>query len=149
MVAKDYLLTGPSFTVNGDEDELTVTFNNPRELQQLVVAHANFTFDLGGLPPPQLSLRSTALTENTSRRQRELTKAGAEQTTDILGHVALVHSVATGTGHFQLQRPFHVNWGNFRHKVPSIDFFITDHTGARVNFLMEVTDSIYRYNFAG
>ena len=149
MPRKQYVLTGPSFTVNDDQNELSIAFQNPRELQQVAIAHAAFTLDLGGNPPAQLTLRSAALSENTSSRTRELSSAGAETTTDVLGHVTLVHSVATGTAHFQLQRPVAVTYGNFKHKVPSMDFYLTDHTGARVNFLMTATETITRYDFAG
>ena len=56
MPRKHYVLTGPSFTTNVAEDELTIAFQNPRAFQQVTIAHAGFTLDLGGNPPPQLTL---------------------------------------------------------------------------------------------
>ncbi len=149
MPRKLYHLSGNSFTTT--EKELTVTFANPRELQQVTVTHAAFTLDLGGPdPPPQLYLRSTALGAATHSRARTVTAAGKEEMSDVLGHVSLVqaHDLSS-TGHFELTRPVAVNFGTFKGKMPTMDFFLTDHTGARVNFLFQVISSIDRYQWEG
>ena len=151
MVRKNYYLSGPSFTVNGTEDELTCVFENPRALNQVSVVHAAFTLDLAGpAPPMQLYLRSHELSLVTSSNARELTAAGQEHTTDILGHVTLVNAHdLSSTGHYELQRPVVLNFGTDPRKVAEIDFYLTDHTGARQNFLMEITETIDRYAWGG
>ena len=145
MPRKQYYLSGNSFTAT--DDELTVTFDNPRALQSVHIAHAGFTLDLGGPdPPPQLYLRSAALAAATHSRARTVTINGRETMSDVLGHVSLAqaHDLSS-TGHFELQRPVTVNFGNFKGKMPTMDFFLTDHTGRRVDFLFEVVSSIDRY----
>ena len=96
MVRKQYILTGPSFTFEENDEEevleLNAKFENPRALRQVSVTHAGFTFDLGNSPPPQLYLRSKALAEYTTSSARELGQQGAETSSDVLGHVALVHA---------------------------------------------------------
>ena len=151
MPRKQYYLSGNSFTANDKGDGLTVTFDNPRELQQVSVTHAGFTLDLGGPdPPPQLYLRSESLGAATHSRARTVSSAGKESMSDVLGHVSLVqaHDLSS-TGHFELTRPVSVNFGTFKGKMPTMDFFLTDHTGARVKFLYQITESIYRFQFAG
>ena len=130
---------------------MTCVFENPRALNQVSVVHAAFTLDLGGPDPPmQLYLRSDALAQVTSSNARELSAAGAERTTNILGHVTLVNAHdLSSTGHYELQRPVVLNFGTDPRKVAKIDFYLTDHTGARENFLMEVTETIDRYAWAG
>ena len=145
MVRKQYYLAGNAFTAT--DDELTVPFDNPRALQSGHIAHAGFTLDLGGPdPPPQLYLRSAALAAATHSRARTVTINGRETMSDVLGHVSLAqaHDLSS-TGHFELQRPVTVNFGNFKGKMPTMDFFLTDHTGRRVDFLFEVVSSIDRY----
>ena len=112
MVRKNYYLSGPSFTVNATEDELTCVFENPRALNQVSVSHAAFTLDLAGPDPPmQLYLRSDALAQVTTSNARELTAEGQERTTDILGHVTLVNAHdLSSTGHYELQRPVPVGF---------------------------------------
>ena len=151
MVRKNYYLSGPSFGVNGSEDELTCVFENPRALNQVSVSHAAFTLDLAGPDPPmQLYLRSDALAQVTTSNARELTAEGQERTTDILGHVTLVNAHDnSSTGHYELQRPVVLNFGTDPRKVAKIDFYLTNHTGGRENFLMEVTESIDRYAWGG
>ena len=149
MVRKQYYLSGDSFTAT--DDELTVTFDNPRELQSVSITHAGFTLDLSGPdPPPQLYLRSAALAAATHNRARSVTAAGREGMSDVLGHVSLVqaHDLSS-TGHFELTRPVTVNFGNFKGKMPSMDFFLTNHTGTRVPFLFEIVSSIDRYQWEG
>ena len=149
MPRKQYYLSGNSFTAT--DDELTVTFDNPREMTQVHIVHAGFTLDLAGPdPPPQLYLRSTALAAATHSRARTVTAAGREAMSDVLGHVTLAqaHDLSS-TGHFELQRPVTVSFGNFKGKMPSMDFFLTDHTGRRVDFLFEVVSSIDRYSWGG
>ena len=149
MPRKQYYLSGNSFTAT--DDELTVTFDNPREMTQVHIVHAGFTLDLGGPdPPPQLYLRSAALAAATHSRARTVTVNGREAMSDVLGHVTLAqaHDLSS-TGHFELQRPVTVSFGNFKGKMPSMDFFLTDHTGRRVDFLFEVVSSIDRYAWGG
>ena len=149
MPRKQYYLSGNSFTTT--PDELTVTFNNPRDLQQVTVTHAGFTLAVDYLtPPPQLYLRSAALGAATHNRARTMSAAGAESMSDGLGHVSLVtpHDISS-TGHFELTRPVAVNFGTFKGKMPTMDFFLTDHTGRRVDFLSEVVSSIDRYAWGG
>ena len=74
MPRKHYVVTGTAFNLNEDEDELNISFQNPREIQQVVITHAAFTLDLAGEAPGQLTLRSDALTEGTSSRVRELNR---------------------------------------------------------------------------
>ena len=56
MPRKQYYLSGNSFTTT--DNELTVTFDNPRELQQVTVTHAGFTLDLSGPNPPPAAVPS-------------------------------------------------------------------------------------------
>ena len=84
MPRKQYYLAGNAFTATNDE--LTVNFDNPRELQAVHIVHAGFTLDLGGPdPPPQLYLRSTALAAATHNRARTVTINGRETMSDVLG----------------------------------------------------------------
>ena len=62
MPRKLYHLSGNSFTATADE--LTVTFNNPRELQQVTVVSAGFTLDLGGPDPPPPFISDVYWSEN-------------------------------------------------------------------------------------
>ena len=154
MVRKQYILTGPSFQFEENDEEevleLHAKFENPRALRQVSVTHAGFTFDLGNSPPPQLYLRSKALAEYTTTSARELSGQGAETSSDVLGHVALVHSSATSdTGHYELQRPVTLTFGTNPRKVQDFDFYVTDHAGLRKPFLMDVTEAIDRYSWEG
>ena len=149
MPRKQYYLAGNSFTAT--PDQLQLTFANPRPLQQVTVTHAGFTLELkASIPPPQLYLRSTALGAATHSRARTMTQEGAESMSDVLGHVSLVSAHdASSTGHFELTRPVSVNFGNFKGEMPTMDFFLTNHTGARVPFLFDVVSSIDRYQWEG
>ena len=146
MVRKHYYLTGPSFTMStttNANDTMNLTFENPRALSNVTISHAGFTLDDSGTPG-QLHLRSDALAKHTESRAREVDSAGKETQSNILGHVTLHHE-----SHYELSRPVNLSFGNFKHKMAAIDFYLTDSAGIIVPQKMQVTASITRYDFAG